>query len=155
MNLQICWIAAAKFKKSAILNIRVLQNNNEVKPAKRVKPLSCEIKNIVLGNGQKIETAKIIENICSLAPSSSRSKFFDNSNEDRLEGEDDLLNDIFGMDYDTFCRNNEGKTNKNVIQSNSLLYEDNNALHVIHEEVETWDSNCSEKTLNQHLCRQI
>lgn len=129
--------------------------SKEAKPAKRIKSVSCEIKNIVLGNGQKIETAKIIENICALAPSSSKSKFFDNCNEDRIEGEDDLINDIFGMDYDTFCRNNEGKITKSAIQNNSLLCEDNNALHVIHEEVETWDSNWSEKTLNQHLYRHI
>ena len=141
--------------KSAIPKLQILQNNNESKPAKTGKPVSCEIKNIVLGNRQKIETAKIIENICSIAPKSGKSKFFDNFNDDRQEVEDDLLNDILGMDYDTFCRKNEGKQNKNIMQSNSLLYEDNNALHIIHEEVETCDSNHSETTFNQQFNRHI
>lgn len=69
--------------------------------AKVDREVSNEIKNLVIGNDQQMETSKIVKNIMSQNPSASKSKFFDL--EDTKETEEDLINEIYHMDYNTQC----------------------------------------------------
>lgn len=109
-----------------------------------------EIKNIVLGNSQQMDTSKIVENIVSQAKCSSKSKFFD-FREEKKEPEEDLLNDILKMDYSTFCQKNEDKPfcGDSII---GLTFQGPNSLNVIPEEkdVELVDSSKSISLMMQH-----
>jgi len=67
--------------------------------AKVEKEVSNEIKNIAIGNNQQMDTSKIVKNIMSQNPSGSKSKFF--NIEDAKENEEDLINEIYHMDYNT------------------------------------------------------
>lgn len=108
-------IAVVKKTPSPKLKEEVVRNKED-------ELVSTEIKNIVLGNTQQMTTAKIVENIVAQAPSTSKSKFFDFA-EDNKENEEDSINDILSMDYNTFLLKNETKS-KNPNSTACCSYQD-------------------------------
>jgi len=66
--------------------------------AREEKEVSSEIKSIVLGNDQQITTSKIVQNIMSEKPSTSKSKFF--NVEETKDNDEDLMNEIYQLDFE-------------------------------------------------------
>lgn len=66
--------------------------------AREEKEVSSEIKSIVLGNDQQITTSKIVQNIMSEKPSTSKSKFF--NVEETKDNDEDLINEIYQLDFE-------------------------------------------------------
>lgn len=65
-------------------SIKLTNNIEERKVIKdKGKPASNEIKNIALGNDQKVATSKIVENIMSRPATKSKSKFFEEIEENK------------------------------------------------------------------------
>jgi len=114
--------------------------------------VSSEIKNIVLGNKQHIEMDKVVENIASLVPSNSKGKFFDIN--DNKNNNDDLLDEIFAMDYDSFLRKNENKP-RNTKPAVSTPFDEVNALRVIYEESDSWYSNTNIPSFPQQFSGNV
>jgi hypothetical protein len=114
------------------------KTESSVKQSKDNEIVSYELKSIVLGNNQQIATATLVEKIVSQAPSSGKSKFF-NFREESKDHDEDVISDIFNMDYNTFCQSDESKQ---VIASSNTLhpYQELKSLYVIPEESESHDS---------------
>lgn len=124
------------------------KTETSVKQAKENEIVSYELKSIVLGNNQQIATATLVEKILSQAPSTGKSKFF-NFKEESKDHDEDVISDIFNMDYNTFCQSDESK--QGIASSNTLHpYQELKSLYVIPEESEHHDSvyNTSNMTAN-------
>lgn len=119
------------------------------KQAKEDEKVSSEIKNLVLGNSQQMATSMIVQNIVSDAPTSSKSKFFD-FKEDKKENEEDSINDILSMDYNTFCLENNSKP-KCANTNTFYPYQELNSLYVIHEEGEILETAYSNKSIGKNF----
>lgn len=116
---------------------------------KKEELVSFEIKNIVLGNDQQIETQSLVQNIVSQAPVTGKSKFFD-FKEETKETDDDLINNIFTMDYNSYssmCEQEES--------SCFHPYQELKNLYVIPEESETADSVYRQSNLTQNFLDQL
>jgi hypothetical protein len=125
------------------------KTESSVKQSKDNEIVSFELKSIVLGNNQQIATATLVEKIVSQAPSSGKSKFF-NFREESKDHDEDVISDIFNMDYNTFCQSDESKQ---VIASSNTLhpYQELKSLYVIPEESESHDSVYNSSKLTAHF----
>jgi hypothetical protein len=125
------------------------KTESSVKQTKDNEIVSYELKSIVLGNNQQIATATLVEKIVSQAPSSGKSKFF-NFREESKDHDEDVISDIFNMDYNTFCQSDESKQ---VIASSNTLhpYQELKSLYVIPEESESHDSVYNSSKLTAHF----
>ena len=116
--------------------------------------VSFEIKNIVLGNDQQIETQNLVQNIVSQAPSTGKSKFFD-FKEEAKEAEDDLINNIFSMDYNSYSSMYEQEETKPKTSASFHPYQELKSLYVIPEETEAVDSAYCQSNLTQNFVSQM